>query len=54
MNIEKTTHKIYRGEGEEVVFVSLLLFIIPNNLFGRESYRYRLVHMVKFVIWEEI
>ena len=42
------------GEGEGVAFVIILHFIILNNLFGRESYWYCLVHMVKFIIWEEV
>ena len=31
------------------MFVSTLHFIILNNLFERESYKYFLVYMVKFI-----
>lgn len=40
MSIEKKTHKNLKGEGEGVVFVSTLRFIIQDNLFGRETYWY--------------
>ena len=30
------------------MFVSILHFIILSNLFGRKSYWYCLVHMIKF------
>ena len=32
-----------------MMFVTMIHFIILNNLFGRESYWYCLVHMIKFI-----
>ena len=47
-HVEDNPQILKRGGGG-VMFVTIIHFIILNNLFGRESYWYCLVHMIKFI-----